>query len=972
MLRPGTEAGRLVGRAAELERLGVLLDRARGGRGGSLVVEGTPGVGKSALLRALGAPDLLVLSTTGVESEVGLPFAGLAELVAPVIAHGDGLPEAQRAALRAALALDAPAGAERVLVLQALVALLETAASGRALLLLVDDVQWLDASSQEAIAFLARRAERLPLALVAVRSLRGEPYAPWPEVPRLRLSDLAREDALALARAGGLAPAVAEALVDAVGGNPLALVEAPAELSAAQRDGIAALPDPLPTGERLRRAYAARVAALPAPTQAALLLAAASSDGDTATLLRALGGAADAGRGADDADRGAGAVDRGADDADRGAGAVDRGAGAVDRGAGAVDRGADDADRGAGAVTIFEPAEDAGLIALAATRVRFSHPLVRAAVYHAATPGRRRAAHRALAAAGTPQTRAWHLAAAATAPDEQLAAALETLGHEARERGATATAIAVLERAAQLSPEPAQAAARTIAAAGTANVASQPARARALIEALLPTLDDPLTRADAQFVRGAAMLQSGHPQDAYALLEDEAARIAVRDPTRAALLLTQASVAVMSSGPVQRLAELAAQAQTLAPEWVAHAPAVLRAEALSGLGDHRRAKALLAEQARALHDADPVGPGHEVVSIAALSMIWMEQYDDAQRLLVRLVETARAKGAVAALALPLSVLATVHIRRAEFDVAGDLAGEAVALSDAGLEGWTRALALTAAAFVEAHRGEADACRAHAATVLELSAGLGMTSTAATGEQALGMLALGLGETETAIVHLERARAHTERFGSRDPSFLYTSGDLVDVYVRTGRDDDARVIAAELAAGAELTGGAWAAAATARSRGLLDGDERIDAHLAVALAAHARIDSPFELARTQLCFGERLRRARRRADARTLLEAAHASFTAFGTTGWAQRAAAELAATGLPRDGDATAEPTTADALTARERAVCELVAGGATNREAATALFLSPRTVEHHLRQAYRKLGVRSRTELAVRWREVG
>ncbi|HST42792.1 MAG TPA: AAA family ATPase [Conexibacter sp.] len=960
MLRPGKEAGRLVGRAAELERLRALIDRARGGRGGSLVVEGPPGVGKSALLRALEGPDLLVLSTTGVESEVGLPFAGLAELLAPVLAHGDGLPDAQRAALRAALALDAPAGAERVLVLQALVALLEAAASGRALLLLVDDVQWLDPSSQEAIAFLARRAERLPLALVAVRSLRGEPHAPWPEVPRLRLPDLARDDALALARAGGLAPAVAEALVDAVGGNPLALVEAPAELSAAQRDGVAALPDALPTGERLRRAYASRVAALPQATGAALLLAAASFDGDTATMVRALAaGGPEASPGAADAERGATGAKRGADDAERGAPGAKRGT--------------DDAERNSpDAAALFEPAERAGLIALEATRVRFTHPLVRTAVFDAAGPGRRRAAHRALAAASAPDARAWHLAAAATAPDEQLAAALETLGHEARERGATATAIAVFERAAQLSPEPAQAAARTIAAAGTATVASQPARARALIEALLPTLDDPLTRADAQFVRGAAMLQSGHPQDAYTLLEDEAARIAVRDPTRAALLLTQASVAVMASGPVQRLAELAAQAQTLAPEWVAHAPAVLRAEALSGLGDHRRAKALLTEHARALHDADPVGPGHEVVSIAALSMIWMEQYDDAQRLLLRLVETARAKGAVSALALPLAVLATVHIRRAEFDVAAELAGEAAALSDAGLEGWIRALALTAAAFVDAHRGDAEPCRARSATVLELSAGLGMTSTAATGEQALGMLALGLGETETAIAHLERARAHTERFGSRDPSFLYTSGDLVDAYVRTGRDDDARLIAAELAAGAELTGGAWAAAAAARSRGLLDGDERIDGHLAVALAAHARIDSPFELARTRLCFGERLRRARRRADARALLESAHASFTAFGTTGWAQRAAAELAATGLQRDGDAAAEPTGADELTAREQAVCELVAGGATNREAATALFLSPRTVEHHLRQAYRKLGVRSRTELAVRWRELG
>ncbi len=254
----------------------------------------------------------------------------------------------------------------------------------------------------------------------------------------------------------------------------------------------------------------------------------------------------------------------------------------------------------------------------------------------------------------------------------------------------------------------------------------------------------------------------------------------------------------------------------------------------------------------------------------------------------------------------------------------------------------------------------------------------MTATQATAEQALGMLALGLGDTEAAIAHLEQARAHTARFGSRDPSFLYTAGDLVDAYVRAGREQDAAAVADELARGAALTGGAWATAATARSRALLDGDERIDEHLAVALAAHARIVSPFELARTQLCFGERLRRARRRAHARELLRAAHATFAQLGAAPWEQRAAAELSATGLPaaEPGPAAAgvPGTTADggsALTARERSVCELVAGGATNREAATALFVSPRTVEHHLRQAYRKLGVRSRTELALRWREL-
>lgn len=950
------EAGRLVGRESELERLTALVEQAREGRGAACCVEGTPGVGKSALLDELArrVDSVLVLRATGVESELDLPFAGLAELLAPLLPGAEALPPAQRAALRGALALDAPAGAERALVLQAVVGLLAAAAERQPLALLVDDVQWLDAPSQEAIAFAARRAERLPVALIAVRSLRGQPFEPWPGVPRIPLGGLDRDDALALARAGGLAPAVAEALVDAVGGNALALVEAPAQLSAAQRDGTAALPDPLPAGERLQRTYATRIAALPPATRDALLLAAASDTGATAPLAAALG-----------------------------------------------------ALRGGGELaTALAPAEDAGLVALDGATIRFAHPLVRSGVYHAATPSARRAAHQALAASGGERERTWHLAVAATAPDEELAAALEALAHDAGGRGAPATAAAVFERAAQLSPDAGRAAARTIAAAAAATIASRPTRARALLDALLLRVDDPLVRADAQFVRGAAMLQDGRPMAAYAMLEEEAEQVAALDPTRAALLLTQASVALMSYGGMERLAELAARARALAPDWVELAPAVLQAEALWGLGERAQAEELLRSCGPALAAADPVGAGHEVLSVAALCMIYMEDYDAADRLLARLVGAARTRGAVSALALPVAVQGALAIRRGAFGDAAACAAEALALAEDGLEGFVLALALTTSAFVEAHRGERAACERHARRVLEISARLELTATLATGEQALGMLELGAGATERAIVHLERAREHTARFGARDPTFMYTTGDLVDAYVRDGRDRDAALLVAELEAAAEQTGGAWSAAAAARGRALLDDESAIDEHLATALAAHRRVAAPFELARTQLSVGERLRRVRRRADARELLAAAHNAFAALGTTPWAERAARELAAAGAPRSGvawaarDTTHLPAAADGtapapgsaarpadggpladtgaeaapptepLTARELAVCELVAGGATNREAAAALFLSPRTVEHHLRQAYRKLDVRSRTELAVRWRE--
>ena len=260
----------------------------------------------------------------------------------------------------------------------------------------------------------------------------------------------------------------------------------------------------------------------------------------------------------------------------------------------------------------------------------------------------------------------------------------------------------------------------------------------------------------------------------------------------------------------------------------------------------------------------------------------------------------------------------------------------------------------------ANRGDAEECVRCAEEARAIALRLDLTSTLACAEQALGFLALGAGDAATAVAHLERARGHTLRFGSRDPSFLYTHADLVEAYVRAGRPADAAGLTEELAAGAAATGGVWATAATARCRLLVDGGDRLDEHVAAALAAHAQLAQPFELARTQLCAGEQLRRARRRADARPLLAGAHATFAALGAGHWAARAAHELRAAGGPRGESSPSEAV----LTAREQDVCALVAGGATNREAAAALHMSPRTVEHHLRMAYRKLGVRSRTEM--------
>ena len=450
---------------------------------------------------------------------------------------------------------------------------------------------------------------------------------------------------------------------------------------------------------------------------------------------------------------------------------------------------------------------------------------------------------------------------------------------------------------------------------------------------------------------------------AFALLEAEAARVVGHDRARAAGLLTQAGLALVASGPVDRVAAAAERAVDLAPAGAELLPAVLQASVLAPLGQHDRARSLLREHRVALQGVDPAGPGHEVLAVAALVHVWMEAYEDAERLLAWYVEGCREQGAVVALAVPLSIWARLHLRRGSLADAARLSEEAVALGEVAAGSFVHAATLSTAALVAANLGEAEACVRHAEQASAIALRLDLTSTLAAVEQTLGFLALGAGDVATAIVHLERARDHTRRFGAVDPSFLSTHADLAEAYARAGRPADAATVIDELASGAEMTGGAWAAAATARCRLLVEGDDRSDEHIANALAAHTRLAQPFELARTQLCAGERLRRARRRGDARAQLTAAHAAFAAVGAERWAERAAHELRAAGGRRTG-----PSPGDAvLTAREADVCALVAAGATNREVAAKLYLSPRTVEHHLRTVYRKLGVRSRTEMIGR-----
>jgi DNA-binding CsgD family transcriptional regulator len=905
----------LVGRESELERLEHLCARARKGSGGALLLEGEAGIGKSALLAeaAARADGFEVLSTAGVEAESELPFAGLAMLLEPLYGLIGQLPAAQADALRVALSLEAGAGADPVATLHGVVSLAAAASTRQPLLVLVDDLPWLDPPTADAIAFLARRAASLPLALLLARRTNGEAAPAGAEL--VRLGALDREASLRLLAGAGLAPHVAEHVAAAAAGNPLALKEIPGELSAEERVGRAAIGAPLPAGPTLERVFGTRLGQLPPAARRAVLLAAAASRGDALTLRRALG---------------------------------------------------DDGD----GIAALAPAEELGLVRIEGGAVAFTHPLVRSAAYHRAASAERREAHRALAAAAeTASAGAWHRALAADGPDEEAAQALSGVAGEAAARGAPASAADALERAAALSADEGARFGRTLGAAYAAMVAGQLDRATRLIDDVLPSARDPLARADAQRLRAGAILLGGHPMEGYEILLAEAERIAELDDARTAALLTDAGVAQMASGHMDGLAsiaERAAAAARKAGDERPLLPAVMLAEALAVQGDHARARETLA----GLEDtASDLTDQPEVLAVAGLTLMWLEDHDRAGAWLDRMISEARAAGKLSALPMPLAVRACVDMRSGNLQRSGARAEEAIEIAEVAAGGFGLSFALSTLATVEGWRGDEARCRAHAERARELEARFEMRGTYAFTELALATLELGLGRSEAAAAHSLRCLDAKRDYGVRDPTFLQDGSNLIEACVREGRTAEAEAALANLADAAELTGGAWARAAVERCRGLLAEDDAVDRHFAEALRAHdSGTPMPLERARTLLCQGERLRRARRRADARAPLEEAERTFERAGARSWAERARQELAATGAPGRRKARRSAGSLDlaALTPQEREVCRLVAAGSSNREVAAALFISPRTVEYHLGNAYRKLGLRSRTELTA------
>jgi DNA-binding CsgD family transcriptional regulator len=801
---------------------------------------------------------------------------------------------------------------ERFAVAAATLSLLATAAEQQPVVAIVDDAHWIDQASREAMLFTARRLDAdSVLMLFGVREGETDVFDES-GVQELNLAALDAEPARELVSglsAGRAKPDVVDGLIAAAAGNPLALIETTRSLSDGQLAGTDPLDELMPAAQSVERAFLRRAARLGDPARRALLVAAVgTSDG------------------ADEIEAACAAQ------------GIEPAALAEVQGAGLVTR---------------------------AQQIEFRHPLLRAAIYRAATPAERDAAHRALAdvmrADGAAERRAWHLAAAARAPDDAVAVELAEAAAAARARGALPAAARALERSAALTPDDAVQAQRLLEAAGHWQLAGRSERSRDLLAEAAELSSKPTLRSDIEHLHGQIEMWAGLTPQARERLSRTAAEIEPHDRTRAALINADAALAALLAGDVAGGTDLARRAYALAEPLGAElvaltGPIVGNALALAGK----------------LEEAAPFLRAYRHVPAEALSpsaliqipppLTWLEQYDEARALLDRLAAIGRSLSAPSILAPALMNLTELDFRTGNWTDGYATGTEALALAAEGA-GQTLHLVYGILSRIEAGRGLDQDCARHAEAGLTMGRERGDGSAIAYSLSALGLLDLGRGRAGEAADRLLELDVALESMGVVEPTVVFTLPDLVEALVRAGRTEEAEQSLDKLARRARASGLVWPNATAARCAGLLASDEEFEDHFRAALAWHERAPQAFERARTHLCFGERLRRARQATAAREHLRTAADVFARLGARPWIERADGELAATGERRRARG---PETSE-LTPRELQIALLVAQGATNKEAAAALFVTAKTIEFHLGHVYRKLGVRSRTELAAR-----
>lgn len=906
----------ILGRRAERDAVEHLLAGAQAGHSGVLVVRGDAGIGKTALLEHVRdtaeASGFRVEGSVGVESEAHFAFAGLHQLCAPLLDRAGALPDPQQAALGVAFGLRDGAVPDGFLVGLAILNLLSEVAEAGPLQCLVDDVQWLDQSSAQVLAFVARRVAAEQLALVfGLRDPVAQAEHPFAGLPELRLEGLTDRDARALLADAVHAPLdarVRDRIIAEAHGNPLALLELPRSVDPAQLAGGFERPDVLSVPRRVEDSFQRRSSSLPADTQMLLLVAAAEPTGDAALLWRAaehLGISQDA----------------------------------------------------------AEPAEDAGLLEID-TRVQFHHPLVRSAIYQAATPPDRRRAHGALATATDPHSgpdrRAWHRAQAVQGTDEDAAAELESSAGRARARGGLAAAAAFLHHAADLTPEPATRATRALEAAHAKHAAGASETALELLTAASTGPLDPLQHARLDLLRAQIAFQLTRGSDVPGRLLDAAKTLAPLDPALAREAYVQALEASFHAGRLASgrgmLEAAEAAAQNAPPPPTPARPVDLLLDGLAMRFTHGYDASVpilqRALERLCLDDTGADDDNHRWVWLAChvAAMLWDDE--TIYVLAGRAVRRARETGALTALPTALNALASVLVLTGELARAAELlAEEDVITRVTGAPPLPNAR-LTLASW----RGRQPETSALYATMVEDAMGRGEGATVGLAEVSLAYLHNGLGNYDDALAAATPPCEHDELAHSS-----VALPELVEAAARAGQMESASAAADQLTLRANASGTQWALGMAARSRALTITGPGAEHHYREAIERLGRCRMATHLARAHLVYGEWLRRERRRNDARQHLRTAHQLLSDMGADAFAERAARELRATGEhPRER--TAQPT--DALTAHEMHIARLVATGATNREVGAQLFLSPRTIEAHLRNIFRKLDITSRRQL--------
>ena len=906
----------LVGRGTEESTVERLLASARDGESGVLVLRGDAGIGKSALLQRAQelAQDFTILRGTGIESESELPYAVLHQLLRPILRGIDQLPEPQAAALRGAFALSGETVHDRFRVSLAALGLLADAADERPVLCLIDDAQWLDRASADALVFVARRLEAEQLVLLfAARDDDARPFDAR-GLPELRLSplDASESRALLTERLGPRVSAgVVEWLVDNADGNPLALVELPEALSERQLEGRDPLSGKLPPATSVEQAYLERVALLPGAARSMLVLAAAEETGDRATITRA-------------------AEQLGLDPAALAAGEAD------------------------------------GLLRVAPQQIEFRHPLLRSAIYRAAGFTERELAHRALAAAldseADADRRAWHRAAAAVGAQDDVAAELEATADRATLRAGHGAASAALERAAELSAEKGEQGRRLVLAAVAAGLAGQTARAIAIADRAEELVEDAIQQADLAAVRGDAELLGGRAEAASDVFFAGARAVAADDGRRAFELVGASIRAAAASGDDDRVRRGLDLGKSLTPDPDDREQVVMdkinRGVEFIHRGDVAAGAPLLRE---ALEAGD--SKNAREIYLAAVAATFLGDHAQAAQLHGRVAADARRKGALALLVGALASEAGANFLARKLSDAAAEADEAARLArDLGLEN-PAAQPLALLAWIAALEGRQDDCRRLAEQALDLATARGLALPAAIATWARAELDLGTGRWEDALQGLESV-GHVRRGFSHPLLALISTPDRVEAAVRAGKAESVAEPFAAFESWAESSAPPWAAPVVERCRGLLSPPNESAARFEEALRLHEESESSFDRARTELLYGELLRREKQRVEARGHLRAALTTFEQLKAVFWAERAGNELRATGetaRKRDTSTLAE------LTPQELQIATLVGEGGSNKEIAAQLFLSPRTVEYHLRKVFQKLGISSRAELIRR-----